>query len=720
MIATVTDPHYIDNTLVPSHSYSYTVRALDAANNLSVDSAAFAVTANGGSLPLPWWHTEIGDVGVIGSADFSAGSFNLQGSGSDIWGTADTFHFMYQPLSGDGEILARVASQEYTSPTALTGLMIRETLTDASRYAFVLVSPGTWSEFDYRATTGGAAASTGTISGISLPYWFKLTRTGNTFSAFRSPDGATWTALGASQTLSMSTDTYIGLAVTSNDNSVLGSVSMSNVNLQVDNDHDGLNDPWEIQYFGNLDQSPSGDPDGDGLSNLQEYQNGTNPTDYFNGMAPTLEIVSGDNQSAAPDTFLPQPLVVRVKTGAGGALPNAPVTFHVESGGGQLGIDNIDTVADPYLMRTDAAGLAAIYFKEPINGSGESAISATCSTAGQTVSVGFSAFVSSLALSPAGLSVQLTAGETRDETLILSNTGGATSSFCLETPTSTYGYVDSDHTGGPVYGWSDISSTGTLLSQISNADNSYEGFSLTFSFPDHDQSFTEVFISSNGFITFGEGSDQSDNYELPRVDMPSNIIAPFHVDLNPGESGDIFYLNEATRTIIQFENVARRDSVGSVTFQVMLNDDGTIQFLYKNLPTVSDDVTVGLQNGTRDEGLTISYGSAYLHPGLAIEIYPSSGNSKWFGVSPTEGSAVPGVPQTISVHFDATSLAAGVYSGVLELGTDCISLPLEAIPITMTVAKSPDDDGDGLPDDWEMHTSAISGKLRKEISTATE
>ena len=45
-----------------------------------------------------------------------------------------------------------------------------------------------------------------------------------------------------------------------------------------DTDGNGLPDWWEIQYFGHIGIDPNADPDGDHLSNLQEYNLGTNPT----------------------------------------------------------------------------------------------------------------------------------------------------------------------------------------------------------------------------------------------------------------------------------------------------------------------------------------------------------------------------------------------------------------------------------------------------------
>jgi hypothetical protein len=46
----------------------------------------------------------------------------------------------------------------------------------------------------------------------------------------------------------------------------------------LDTDNDGLPDDWEMFYFGNLNQGPNDDPDGDGVSNLAEYRAGTDPT----------------------------------------------------------------------------------------------------------------------------------------------------------------------------------------------------------------------------------------------------------------------------------------------------------------------------------------------------------------------------------------------------------------------------------------------------------
>jgi hypothetical protein len=62
------------------------------------------------SLPSGWSTSDIGAVGAAGSATASGGTFTVAGAGADIWNAADAFRFVYTTLTGDGSIVAKVAS----------------------------------------------------------------------------------------------------------------------------------------------------------------------------------------------------------------------------------------------------------------------------------------------------------------------------------------------------------------------------------------------------------------------------------------------------------------------------------------------------------------------------------------------------------------------------------------------------------------------------------
>ena len=69
--------------------------------------------------------------------------------------------------------------------------MIRSDLTPGSAQAMLDVSPGGGIEFIYRTMANGNP-SRSAISGTA-PYWARVTRVGNTFTGYASPDGTTWT-----------------------------------------------------------------------------------------------------------------------------------------------------------------------------------------------------------------------------------------------------------------------------------------------------------------------------------------------------------------------------------------------------------------------------------------------------------------------------------------------------------------------------------------------
>src|SRR5262249_3072242 len=106
------------------------------------------------ALPAPWVSADIGAVGYAGSATFGGGVFTVAGSGADIENTADEFRYVYQPVSGNCEVRARVAGVQNTDPWAKAGVMLRENTASGAINAAVFVTPGNGVTFQRRTSTG--------------------------------------------------------------------------------------------------------------------------------------------------------------------------------------------------------------------------------------------------------------------------------------------------------------------------------------------------------------------------------------------------------------------------------------------------------------------------------------------------------------------------------------------------------------------------------------
>ncbi len=213
---------------VGSGSYSLSAQAVYDLG--TVLSAVANVTINPApTLPLPWLTGDVGSPGVPGQVGVSNNLYTISGAGN-ISGSADNFCFLYQTLSGDGEVRAQVVSAPDTGAGDLSGVMIRETLTGSSRYAFMGVSPVSAVRWQRRSSTGGGTSTSKEGSLTPPKLWVRLVRKGNTFYGYKSVDGVTWT-LASSSSISMAPSIYVGLAVTSGRSATLATSVFSNVSV---------------------------------------------------------------------------------------------------------------------------------------------------------------------------------------------------------------------------------------------------------------------------------------------------------------------------------------------------------------------------------------------------------------------------------------------------------------------------------------------------------
>ena len=192
--------------------------------------AGLHVHAQNGTLAAPWVSRDIGTVGQPGSGSVNSGAFTVNGAGADVGGTADAFHFVYQPLTGDATIVARVASIQGGQAWTKVGVMIRATTQAGAQHAFMLVSTSSGVAFQRRVTTGGSTSST--VAAGTAPRWVRLVRAGGGITASVSIDGRVWTVVG-SATFTMPSTVLVGLAASSHDSTRLATGTFDNVAVSV-------------------------------------------------------------------------------------------------------------------------------------------------------------------------------------------------------------------------------------------------------------------------------------------------------------------------------------------------------------------------------------------------------------------------------------------------------------------------------------------------------
>lgn len=213
-----------------ANTFNFTVKVTDDDATEVTKAYTVVIAAPPVPIPAPWDHADIGQPGRAGDASITtSGVWTITGAGT-IFGAADGFHYAYQAVTGDQEIVANVTACTTTGAFGQTcGVMVRTALT--ANAPNLLCTAGTTTPLlQWRLTTGGATGSLG-ATGTSLRR-YRITVVSNIAQCATSTDGVTWTAFGSAQTLPISGTYYVGLAVSASSNVFLATGTISDVTVQ--------------------------------------------------------------------------------------------------------------------------------------------------------------------------------------------------------------------------------------------------------------------------------------------------------------------------------------------------------------------------------------------------------------------------------------------------------------------------------------------------------
>lgn len=222
--------------------------------------------------------------------------------------------------------------------------------------------------------------------------------------------------------------------------------------------------------------------------------------------------------------------------------------------------------------------------------------------------------------------------------------GVLTDSIIVNDPTACSTYTVAPITFAPVAG------SGTSVSLTDDAVTA--ALPIGFDFDFYCNTYSQFYISSNGFITFssGGGSGCCTGQNLPTGGTPNNLIALAWEDLNPNNGGTIEYFTVGTapnrQLIVNYINVPRFGGANNVTGQIILHE-GTnfIDIHSTSIQSNGDNTTQGIENIDGTIGVAVpgrnssptwsATNDAYrFSPGVAVLFGPFTFNwSPGFAVS---------------------------------------------------------------------------------------
>jgi TolB protein len=176
---------------------------------------------------------DVGTVAKPGSGSYSAATqqYTVAGTGANVWGDHDEFHYVYKKLTGDFILYARAELVgSGVEPHRKMGWMVRQSLASNSPQVCVAVHGDGLTSLQYRPTAGAATAET--KAAITHANVVQLERVGHTFTMRVAQFGQPFTTAQVAD-IDLGADVYVGLFVCAHNANVTEQATFRDVRVVV-------------------------------------------------------------------------------------------------------------------------------------------------------------------------------------------------------------------------------------------------------------------------------------------------------------------------------------------------------------------------------------------------------------------------------------------------------------------------------------------------------